>query len=89
MRSTNETLAEGGPLHHRLEQAITSYRAARDRLETIDDRGSVPGGGPDRIKCAHAHTAHGVATGDNPVAALAMSSTGWPDCREPCFKVER
>lgn len=88
MTSLNERLTAGSTLRQRLAAAIASYRAERDRLEPIDDRGSVPGGGPDRVKCVHAHLAHELAFGDGPVGSLAIADAGWPDCREPCFKVE-
>ena len=82
----NERLAASGSLHDRLQKAIDAYRVERDRLEVIDDRGSAPGGGPDRVKCLHAHLAHQLVDGDNPVGAAVLADAGWPDCREPCFE---
>jgi hypothetical protein len=88
MTAFNVRLGAEPSARQRLTDAIDSYRAARDRLEVIEDRGSVPGGGPERVKCVHAHVAHQLAAGDNPVGAAALSDTGWPDCLEPCFRVE-
>lgn len=43
-----------------------------------------PGGGPERIKCLHAHTAHHLVTGDNPVGAAVLGELAWQDPLTPC-----
>lgn len=88
MSVANEHLGQEASLRQRLADAIAAYRVRRDQHEFIDDRGSVPGGGPDRIKCVHAHVAHQLVTVGNPIGAAALADTGWPDCREPCFRIE-
>jgi hypothetical protein len=71
-------------LRGRLTSAIDAYRARRDHHAVIDDKGAPPGGGPQRVKCLHAHVAHQLATQENPIGAIALAATGWPDCIAPC-----
>ena len=83
MSELSGRLAEGDPLRARLEDAIARYRARRDAHEVIEVS-APPGGGPDRVKCLHAHVAHELADGPNPIGALTLARTGWPDCRSAC-----
>jgi hypothetical protein len=71
-------------LRSRFAGALARYRRRRDSYEVIPDGGSPPGGGPDRVKCLHAHTAHELADGPNPIGARALAQVGWPDCVAPC-----
>lgn len=73
-------------LRERVARAIERYRDDRDGHEKIADAGGPPGGGPDRVKCLHAHVAHQLASPPNPVGALTLAHTEWPDCREACFE---
>ena len=75
-------------LRHRLADAIDRYRAHRDAHQVVEDSGGPPGGGPERVKCLHAHAAHELADPPNPIGAFAVNEAGWPDCREPCFRTE-
>jgi uncharacterized protein len=68
----------------RLAGALARYRHRRDVHEVISDPGAPPGGGPDRVKCLHAHTAHELADGPNPIGARLLAQVGWPDCVAPC-----
>jgi uncharacterized protein len=68
-----------------LTSALERYRARRDEHAAIAESGGPPGGGPDRVKCLHAHVAHELADPPNPVGAQALAEVGWPDCRQPCF----
>lgn len=88
MTVLNERLAADDGLRSRLEGAIERLRARRDEHQRIDDSGSPPGGDPDRVKCLHVHVAQELAQPPNPVGALALAGTGWPDCRLPCVSVE-
>jgi uncharacterized protein len=74
-------------LRARLAAAIDRYIAGRNEMAEIDDSGTPPGGGPDKVKCLHAHTAHELAEPGNPIGALALERTGWPDCVLPCVEV--
>ena len=85
MKDVNVRLEAGDPLRERLRVAIEAYRMERDRLEVIEVGDGVPGGGPERVKCLHAHVAHEVAGGANPIGAAVLADAAWPDCREPCF----
>lgn len=86
MSQINEALEEDHGMGARLAGAIDAYRADRDSLEEIEESGGPPGGGPERVKCLHAHAAHQLVSQINPVGALALADVGWPDCREPCFE---
>lgn len=86
MAHINERLSADPGLKDRLANAIDGYIAARDAHAVIADAGSPPGGGPERVKCLHAHLAHELVSASNPVGALALASTGWPDCIAPCVE---
>lgn len=88
MNVLNQKLAEDQELRHRLEDTIARIKERRDSYEAIEDQGSPPGGGPDHIKCLHAHVAQELGLPPDPVGALALAGTGWPDCVEPCYEVE-
>ena len=83
MRAVNGRLGSDDALRARLRSALESYRRRRDRHEDI---GGVapPGGGPERVKCLHAHLAHELADGPNAVGAATLVATGFPDCVRPC-----
>ena len=87
MAQMNERLEHDDDARRRLADSIDRYRARRDQHEVIEDSGAPPGGGPDRVKCAHAHVAHELADGVNPVGSAALAETGYPDCVVPCFSV--
>lgn len=87
MAALTERLGSDEVLHKRLADAIDRYRARRDAHERLEDQGGPPGGGPDRVKCLHAHVAHALSDPPNPIGALTLAATGWPDCVEPCFRV--
>ncbi|MGH2756369.1 MAG: DUF501 domain-containing protein [Actinomycetota bacterium] len=84
MSELNDRLGDDVALRGRLVNAIDAYRVRRDMHAVIDDKGAPPGGGPQRVKCLHAHMAHHLATKENPVGALTLAATGWPDCIAPC-----
>ena len=83
MRAVNRRLDEDDALRARLRGALESYRRRRDGHEDIGDV-APPGGGPERVKCLHAHLAHELADGPNAVGALTLAATGFPDCVRPC-----
>jgi uncharacterized protein len=88
LKKISKDLSERPDLRDRLAAAIDRYIAGRDEMAEIEDSGAPPGGGPDKVKCLHAHTAHELAEPGNPVGALMMERVGWPDCRVPCVDVE-
>ncbi len=75
-------------LRARLEHAIDRYVKRRDAHEALTDAGASLGGGPERVKCLHAHVAHELADGPNPVGAATMAEVGWPDCIAACVSSE-
>lgn len=84
MRGVNDRLAATPALRARLADALARYLAKRDGHDPLPGSGAPPGGGPERVKCLHAHLAHELADPPNPVGAWALSATGFPDCRAPC-----
>lgn len=82
MRSMTEMLAMGGDAHADLGEALERYLERRDAFEVLEDR-PHPGGFP-RIKCLHAHVAHHLVTGDNPVGRATLEELGWSDPETPC-----
>ena len=86
MRGLNDALASSDGLRYRLSQAVDRLRVRRDAHEVIDDGGSPPGGGPDRVKCLHAHVAHELSDAPNPIGGFVLAQVGWPDCRRPCVQ---
>lgn len=88
MAVVTENLERDTSLRQRLADALVRYRASRNAHAVITESGGPPGGGPDRVKCLHAHVAHELAGGVNPVGSLALASTTWPDCVTPCVAVD-
>jgi len=86
MASLNERLNRDSDLKARLVDSIAMLTARRDSHAVIEESGAPPGGGPDKVKCLHAHVAQELALPGDPAGALALSSTGWPDCRVPCVQ---
>jgi hypothetical protein len=84
MQEISQRLEADPALRQRLATAIARYRELRDSHEVVADAGAPPGGSLERVKCLHAHTAHQLAGPPNPVGALTLAETGWPDCVLPC-----
>ena len=88
MADLNDRLTEDESLRARLKTALTRLIARREQHAHLVDSGAPPGGGPDKVKCLHAHLAHELSDSPNPVGSLTLSTVGWPDCRVPCVAVE-
>jgi uncharacterized protein len=88
MTELSEKLLRDDAMRGRLEEAIEQYLGRRDSHEVLPDAGAPQGGGPDRVKCLHAHLAHELADGPNPVGATTLAEVGWPDCVAPCVSTE-
>jgi hypothetical protein len=77
-------------LRTRLAHAEAGYARARDALvpagSTRRPIGGV-GGARFGIKCLHAHLAHFLAGGDNPVGEVAARSARYDDCERRCVEV--
>lgn len=68
-----------------------AYAAAHARLVAVRDRIGGPllgdpgvDGMPGHVKCLHAHVAHHLATGDNPVGARTVDEATPMPCPGPC-----
>jgi uncharacterized protein len=83
MAEINERLSCDPSFRQRLLDAQDRYRSRRDAHEPLEVV-APPGGGPDRVKCLHAHLAHELSDPPNPVGAVTLTRTGWPDCVAPC-----
>lgn len=83
MAKMNSSLASDTQLRLALQKSIDRYVAMRDEIEPLGAKGH-PGGGPDRVKCLHAHVAHHLMTGDNPVGEAALAELAWQDPEAPC-----
>jgi uncharacterized protein len=83
MRHVSERLARDASWRERLGRSLDRYRRRRDSRESLGDA-PVPGGGPERVKCLHAHLAQQLADPPNPVGAVTLAQTGWPDCVQRC-----
>jgi uncharacterized protein len=83
MNDLTDELHERGALRSRLFDAVDRYKERRDAHERIAVS-SPPGGGPDRVKCLHAHVAHELADPPNPIGGRVLARSGWPDCLKPC-----
>ena len=86
MTELNDRLGRDDGMRARLESSIARMIATRDALERIEDSGSPPGGGPDKVKCLHAHVAIELVQNDDPAGAIALALAGSPDCRLPCVE---
>ncbi|MFN2489728.1 MAG: DUF501 domain-containing protein [Actinomycetota bacterium] len=84
MDAVNSRIGRDGGARARLAGAIGRLRTRRDALEPITDSGAPPGGGPQRVKCLHAHVAHELADPPNPVGAEVLARAGFPDCTAAC-----
>jgi hypothetical protein len=83
MADLNRRLAEDPELRAALRASTEAYIAERDALDELGHT-SHPGGGPDRVKCLHAHTAHHLVRGDNPAGAEVLRELAWEDPEKPC-----
>ena len=83
MAEVNDTLKADAALQERLRVATDEYIETRDRIERLDQKGH-PGGGPDRVKCLHAHTAHALITDKNPIGQMVLDKLRWEDPIDPC-----
>lgn len=83
MAGLNRRLAEDPEFHEGLRLSTEEYVRRRNGLDELGPT-AHPGGGPDRVKCLHAHTAHQLVTGDNPAGAEVLRELGWEDPTRPC-----
>lgn len=83
MKDINRLLEEDPFLREELRRAIENYIAIRDALVQLG-KSAHPGGGPGRVKCLHAHAAHQLVTGTNPVGRAVLEELDWVDPQTRC-----
>ena len=76
MRDLTARLREDTAFAEAFASAQSDYVARRDALARLEGAGGVGGGPPDRIKCLHAHYAHHLVCGCNPVGAWVHEQLG-------------
>ncbi len=77
----NELVDSDETFRGALEEATADYVAQRDAHHRIEG-GGVGGGRFDHVKCLHAHLAHELVCGCNPVGAWVLEQVG-EVCRPP------
>lgn len=76
MRELNERLSTDEDFREAFGSANSAYIAARNAHHRIEGAGGVGGGPIDRVKCLHAHLAHQLVCGCNPVGAEVQERMG-------------
>lgn len=84
MRTFERRLERDDDLARRYRAAAGRYVDFRDRLGGPLPDDPTAGGMPGRVKCLHAHAAHTLATGDNPMGRWTLEATTPMPCPEPC-----
>lgn len=84
IREVNEMLQSRPDLERALDEATAEYISARSRRGGLP-RDDHPGGGPGRVKCLHAHLAHHLITGNNPVGVWISARLDWEEPDESCL----
>jgi hypothetical protein len=76
MRELNERLHADEEFRARFDAANADYVARRDAYHRLEGAGGVGGGPSDRVKCLHAHLAHQLVRGGNPVGEWVLEEIG-------------
>jgi hypothetical protein len=76
MQELNERLVSDDDFRAAFDAANADYVARRDAHHRLEGAGGVGGGPADRVKCLHAHLAHHLAVGNNPVGAWVAAEIG-------------
>ena len=78
MEGLNARLDEDDAFRAAFDEAHAAYIAERDAHHRLEGAGGVGGGPLDRVKCLHAHLAHHLVRGKNPVGAIVADEIGQP-----------
>ena len=84
MQELNDRLRSDEAFRAAFDAANAEYVARRDALHRLEGAGGVGGGPPDRVKCLHAHLAHELVCGCNPVGAWVLEQSGDVLREPPC-----
>jgi hypothetical protein len=84
MQDLNDRLRTDDEFRAEFDAANADYVARRDAHHRLEGAGAVGGGPTDRVKCLHAHLAHELACGCNPVGKLVVDEIGEVLRPPPC-----
>lgn len=84
MVGLNQRLEDDPELASEYLASHERYVAFRDELDEPLPGAPGSGGMPGHVKCLHAHAAHHLATGDNPVGAWTVDRATPVPCPGPC-----
>ncbi len=76
MRELSDRLASDAEFREAFDAATAEYISRRDAHHRLEGAGGVGGGPSDRVKCLHAHLAHHLVCGCNPVGEWVMGQIG-------------
>jgi uncharacterized protein len=80
----NDRITNDEEFAGRLRRASEDYMKRRDALYRLEGAGAVGGGAVGRVKCLHAHLAHELACGGNPVGEWVLGEIGDVLRKPPC-----
>jgi hypothetical protein len=86
MRELTARARDDEQLASALLAADADYRRRRDALHRLDGAGGVGGGPSDRVKCLHAHYAHELVCGCNPIGRWTADQIGDIHKPPPCIE---
>lgn len=72
----NERLEADPSFRAEVETAALEYVRQRDAHHRLEGAGGIGGGRTDHVKCLHAHLAHHLVCGCDPVGAWALEQIG-------------
>lgn len=84
MQELNDRLQTDEGFRARFDAANADYVARRDKHHRLEGAGGVGGGPVDRVKCLHAHLAHHLVCGGNPVGEWVLEQIGDVLHQPPC-----
>jgi hypothetical protein len=76
MQELNERLRTDDVFREAFDAANVDYVVRRDAHHELPGAGAVGGGPTNRVKCLHAHLAHHLVCGCNPVGAWVLDQIG-------------
>jgi hypothetical protein len=76
MRELSDRLASDAQFREAFDAATAEYISRRDAHHPLEGAGGVGGGPSDRVKCLHAHLAHHLVCGCNPVGEWVKGQIG-------------
>ena len=84
MRELTDRLRTDDAFRAAFDAATADYLERRDTHHRLDTGRGVGGGPGDRVKCLHAHLAHHLVCGCNPVGAWVLEQIGDVFDPPPC-----